>query len=152
MGTVHIPELPNDYPKIRAGKNIRRSKKGPTTKQLNNCASAMTLKSRIVEVTMVPHPGFGCIIALESGTIPNTQQYLITIGSFPECSCPYFKDMLTKSLGKRGQWTHCKHLYYIFTIICNLNSDVDVFIHAPSFSFSEVKRVLETGVLKHLSS
>jgi hypothetical protein len=48
---------------------------------------------------MILHPGFRCIITLDSGAPPKVEQYLITIGSFPEYSCQYFKDMATKSLG-----------------------------------------------------
>jgi hypothetical protein len=72
---------------------------------------------------------------------------MITIGSFLECSCEYFKDMAAKSLGKRGQWANYKHLYFVFTVLGNLNSERDAFIHAPSFSFNEVKQVLESGIL-----
>jgi hypothetical protein len=36
-----------------------------------------------------------------------------------------------------------------FTVICRLDVEVDDFIHAPSFSFNEVKRVLENGILRH---
>jgi hypothetical protein len=74
---------------------------------------------------------------------------MIIIGSFPKCSCHYFKDMGTKALGKRGQWENCKHLYFVFNVICSLDSEVDAFIHAPSFSFNEVKRILESGIPKH---
>jgi hypothetical protein len=42
-------------------------------------------------------------------------------------------------------------MYFILTIICNLDYEVDVFMHAPSFSFKEEKHVLENGVLNHLS-
>jgi hypothetical protein len=96
---------------------------------------------------MIHHPGFGCIVSLESGVPPKVQQYLITIGSFFECSCQYFKNMATKSLGKRGQWANCKHVYFVFTVIGSLDSDRDAFIHAPSFSFNEVKLILESGIL-----
>jgi hypothetical protein len=96
---------------------------------------------------MIPHPGFGCIVTLDSGVPPKVQDYLITIGSFPECSCRYFKDMATKSLGKRGQWANCKHLYFVFIVIGSLDSDRDAFIHAPIFSFNEVKQILESSIL-----
>jgi hypothetical protein len=96
---------------------------------------------------MILHPRFGCIVILDSKVPPKVQQYLITIGSFPECSCLYFKDMATKSLGKRGQWAICNHLYFVLTIIGNLDSYRDAFIHAPSFSFNEVKPILESGIL-----
>jgi hypothetical protein len=98
---------------------------------------------------MIPHPGFGCIVILDSRAPPKVQQYLITIGSFPDCSCEYFKDMATKSLGKRGQWVSCKHLYFVLIVIGSLNSDKDPFIHAPSFSFNEVKQILESGILTY---
>jgi hypothetical protein len=54
-----------------------------------------------------------------------------------------------KALGKQGQWANCKHLYFVFTVIYRLDTEVDDFIHAPSFSFNEVKHVLENGILKH---
>jgi hypothetical protein len=98
---------------------------------------------------MIPHLGYGCIIALDSGIPPKIQQHMITIGTFPDCSYPYFKEMVTKALGKQGQWANCKHLYFVFTVIYRLDTEVDDFIHAPSFSFNEVKHVLENGILKH---
>jgi hypothetical protein len=35
----------------------------------------------------------------------------------------------------------------IFIVIGSLDFDRDAFIHAPSFSFNEVKRILENGIL-----
>jgi len=147
LSSYPVPASPEEYPKIRSGKRIRRIKNVPTTKQSNNIASSLILKGQISKVTMIPHPGFGCIVTLDSGAPPKVQQYLITIGTFPECSCEYFKDMAIKSLGKREGWASCKHLYHVFIVICSLNSENDAFIHAPSFSFSEVKKILESGIL-----
>jgi hypothetical protein len=115
LSSYPIPTSPEEHPKIRSGKKIRRIKNVPTTKQANNCASSLILKGQIRKVTMIPHPGFECNIILDSGTPPKVEQYLITIGSFPDCSCEYFKDMATKSLGKLGGWASCKlqvSLYY----------------------------------------
>jgi hypothetical protein len=149
LSSYLIPTSPAEHPKIRSGKKIRRIKNAPTTKQANNYASSLILKGQIRKVMMIPHPGFGCIITLDSGAPPKVKQYLITIGTFPDCSCEYFKDMATKSLGKRGGWASCKHLYFVFTVIGSLNSDSDAFIHAPSFSFNEVKQILESGILAY---
>jgi hypothetical protein len=149
LSSYPIPASPTKHPKIRSSKNIRRIKNVPTTKQASNCASSLTLNGQIWKVTMIPHPRFRYIISLDSGAPPKVQQYLITIGSFPDCSCEYFKDMATKSLDKRGGWTSCKHLYFVFTIIGSLNSERDAFIHAPSFSFNEVKQILESGILAY---
>jgi hypothetical protein len=60
----------------------------------NNCASTVILKGRIWQVTMIPHPRFGCIITLDLVIVPNIEQYMINIGSFPEHSYPYFKGIL----------------------------------------------------------
>ena len=152
LSGFQVPTFPAEHPSTRSGKKIRRNPNAPTTKQANNCASAFTLKAFVRQVTMIPHPGFGCIIMLDSGILPNIHPYVITIGSFPECTCPYFKEMSTIALGKRGQWANCKHLYFIFVVICDLDAQVDVFIHAPSFSFHEVKRILESGILRCTSN
>jgi hypothetical protein len=120
LSSYPIPPSPNEHLKIRSGKNIRRIKNVPTTKQANNCTYSLTLNGQNRKVTMIPHPGFGCIISLDSEAPPKVQQYLITIGSFPDYSCEYFKDMATKSLGKHGGWASCKHLYFVFTIIGSL--------------------------------
>jgi hypothetical protein len=38
------PASPNEFPKSRSGKSIRRNNNAPSTKQANNCASSLTLK------------------------------------------------------------------------------------------------------------
>jgi hypothetical protein len=55
--------------------------------------------------------------------------------------------MATKAKEKRGQWANCTHLYFVFTVIGSLDFDIDEFIPAPSFSFNEMKRILESGIL-----
>jgi hypothetical protein len=149
LASFPTPASVDDCPKTRSGKSIRRNNNAPSTKQANNYASALTLKGQSRKVTMIPHPGYGCIITLDSGAPPKVQQYLITIGTFPECSCEFFKDMATKSLGRYGGWASCKHLYFVYTIIGSLKSERDAFIHAPSFSFNEVKQILESGILAY---
>jgi hypothetical protein len=79
LSSYPIPESPDDL-KTRSCKNIRRNKNAPTTKHANNCTSSLTLKGHLRQVTMTPHPGFECIITLDSGIPPKVQQYMITIG------------------------------------------------------------------------
>jgi hypothetical protein len=57
--------------------------------------------------------------------------------------------MATKSLGKRGGWVSCKHLYFVYTVISSLKSEKDAFIYAPTFSFNEVKQILDSGILAY---
>jgi hypothetical protein len=109
--------FPDDHPITRSSKNIQRNNKVPSTKHTNNCASTLTLKGLLRQITMIIYPKFGCIITLNFGIRPNTYLYMITIGSFPDYSCPYFKEIMTKTLDKRGQWANCKHLYFILTVI-----------------------------------
>ena len=119
--------------------------------QANNSASARTLTARIERVIMVPHPRFGCIVSLISGKEPRAQKYMMSILSFLSCTCPYFEEMILKSLEGRGQWAYCKHMYFIFTVICGLDGEVETFLYAPSFSFNEVKRVLLSGILVYVN-
>ena len=151
LSSYPVPDDADEHPKIRGGKRVRRNPKAPTTMQANNSASALTLTARIERVTMVPHPGFGCIVSLISGNEPRAQKYTLSISSFPTCTCPYFQEMILKSLGGRGQWAYCKHLYFIFTVVCGLQGEVEPFVHAPSFSFNEVKRVLLSGILVYVN-
>jgi hypothetical protein len=139
LASFPTPASVDDCPKTRSGKSIRRNSNAPSTKHANNYASALTLNGQIRKVRMVPHPGYGCIVTLDSGAPPKVKQYLITIGTFPECSCAFFKDMATKSLGRRGGWASCNYLYFVFTVIGSLKSKKNAFIHAPNFSFNEVK-------------
>jgi len=121
-----------------------------TIKHQNNCVSSLTLNACIEKVTMVLHLGFGCIVYLISGVQPQTEKYMLTISSFPNSTCPNFKEMKLKCLGKRETWANCKHLYYVFTVICNLQRASDAFIHAASFSFNKVKAVLLSGILSYI--
>jgi hypothetical protein len=109
ISTYPTPAYPDNHSNTRTSKN----KKAPSTKHTNSCASAITLEGRLRQATLILHPGFGCNITLDSSILPKNQQYMITIGSFPTYSCPYFKEMETKAFGKRGQWANCKHLYFV---------------------------------------
>jgi hypothetical protein len=91
------PVSPDDHPKTKLNKNIQRNKNAITTKHANNCPSYLILKDHLFQVIMFLHLGFKYIIILDSGVPPKVQQYMITNGSFPKCSCHFFKDMATKA-------------------------------------------------------
>jgi hypothetical protein len=73
LSSYPILVSPNEHPKIRLGKNIRRIKNVPTMKQANNCVSSLILNGQIRKVTMILHPGFGCIISLDFRAPPKVQ-------------------------------------------------------------------------------
>lgn len=48
---------------------------------------------------------------------------------------------------KNCYFTYCKHLYYIFIKVCKRDLAVGIFMHAPTFSFNEIKLLDESGIL-----
>jgi hypothetical protein len=150
MAELPTPAQADQYPTLRFGKKIRRTNNGPCVQQRNKWESALNVDGQITSVTMIPHPGIGCIILFQSRKKAKVEDYRITISTFPSCICPDFVEMSSRALGKRRSWVNCKHLYFIFRVTCNLDQYQDTFIHAPSLSFNEVKHILESGIMKHV--
>ncbi|KAG0596962.1 hypothetical protein M758_UG299200 [Ceratodon purpureus] len=102
------------------------------------------MQAKILKVTLLPHPAIGCIISFE---LDSQAVYQLSIGTFSDCTCPVFKSTIAK-LGRRGEpYRPCKHLYYVFVLMCHFEADVDLFIHAPTLSFNKVKMTMEKGIL-----
>jgi hypothetical protein len=138
------PGPPNSdiHPTTRNNKSIRQNVNAPTAEHRNKWESARNIKGTVLGVTILPFPGLGAIILLESGVEPDKKVYRITISHFPECTCPDFLNMTMALIGKRAPYINCKHLYYIFRYFCKMNCQDDKFIHSLSFSFNEVKQLL----------
>ena len=109
--------------------------------------SARAMDETILKVTMIPRLRFGCVIVLQCKPAPTQSIYQLTVSSMPEYNCSAFKDMISKFGHKRNSFLHCKHLYFIFVKISNLDPEVDLFIHFLILSFNEVKLILEGGLL-----
>ena len=84
---------------------------------------------------------------LQSKPSPTDAVYKVTVSSHPECTWAAFKDMIIKFRSKRNSYLNCKHLYYIFFKVSNFDPKINMFIHAPTFSFNKVKLILEGGLL-----
>ena len=55
----------------------------------------------------------------------------------------------SQTLGKKRKWMSCKHLYYVFSFLCKVDYESDKCIHAPTYTYNEVKRLLElAGVVE----
>jgi hypothetical protein len=152
MSRFRVPEYPDFVPTTRLSKLVRRSSSAPSIKQRQMVASAEAMHATVLKLTMIPQPGFGCIITLQSKSEPKPPIYQVTVSSLPECNCPYFLDMISKFGRKRNSYMNCKHLYYIVIKVSNLDAEVNLFIHAPTFSFNEVKLILEGGLLTQSTS
>ena len=62
---------------------------------------------------------------------------------------PGLHEMSSQSLGEKGKWVYCKHLYYVFRILCKMDYDSEKFIHPPMYPYNEVMRLLElAGVVE----
>ena len=152
FSSLQVLENSDHFLGTRKSKCMRRSNIGPSSKQLLSINSAMALEASILKVTMIPQPGFGCIISLQSKPSPTNFVYQLTVSSYSNCSCPAFKETMSK-FGRGGfTYKHCKHLYYILVKVCALDPEVDLFIHAPTFSFNKIRLVLERGILIHCAS
>jgi hypothetical protein len=73
LASFPTPASPDEFPKTRSGKSIRRNNNASTTKPAKNYTSSLTLKGHLRKVTMIPHLGFGCIITLDSEAPPKVQ-------------------------------------------------------------------------------
>ena len=104
----------------------------------------------ILKATMIPRPEFDCVFMLESKPTPTQSIYQLTVSSLSECNYPAFKDMISKFGCKQNSSLHCKRLCFIFVKVSNADLEVDLFIHAPTFSFNEVKLILKGASLYNL--
>jgi hypothetical protein len=143
----HAPPNPDAHPTSRFGKTVRRNLSAPMPDHKNKWESAGLMDGYyVVGVTAIPYPGFGVLINIVS---KEDISYRVTIGDIPHCTCPDFTKMSSQSLGKKGKWVYCKHLYYVFRFLCKVDYDSDKFIHAPTYSYNEVMRLLElAGVVE----
>ena len=147
---VPTPEAPDAFPTLRDGRRIRCLPAGKVSvKQRNRWESAAILYARINQVTPIPYPVNGGIVLLHYKKAQRTTDYRLTIGTTPDCSCEDFKDMFVQTK-KRGAWYYCKHLYYIFCVLYEFHVEDDHFVHAPTLSFNEVKKVMDRGVGRFL--
>ena len=152
MSRIRVPENPDFIPTTKLSKLVRRSSSAPSAKQRQMVASAEAMHATVQKLTMIPQPRFGCIITLQSKSEPQPPIYQVTVSSLPEYKCAFFLDMISKFGRKQKSYMNCKHLYYIFVKVSNLDAEVHLFIHAPTFSFNDDKLILEGGLLTQSTS
>ena len=51
----------------------------------------------VVGVTLIPYPGYGCIIIIVS---KEEKTYLVSIANSPQCTCPDFVKLLSLAMGR----------------------------------------------------
>jgi hypothetical protein len=137
------------HPTSRFGKSVRRNLAPPTVDHKNKWESAGLMDIYyVVGITAIPYQGFGVLINIVS---KEDITYRVTIGDMPHCTCFELKKMSSQSLGYKEKCSVLQNLYYVLRILCKMNYDSDKFIHAPTYSYNEVMRILElAGVVEHL--
>ena len=136
------PPNPDAYPTIRNNRPIRRLPNAPTIQQQNKWESARNVRGQILGVTLIPSPGLGAIVVLETEAHPIKNVYHIILGQFLTCTCSDFVNMVVSAIRGRQQYVYCKHLYYLYRYFYKMHINNHKFIHAPSYSFNELKLIL----------
>ena len=152
LSGVLFPSNPDSYPSIRKLKPVQWSTNQPSSKQMQVVGSAIAMQASIVRVTMNSQPGFGCIVTLQSKPSLRNSTYQHTLSSLPDCTCPAFKETMSKFRRRGVPFKHCKHLYFILVKVCSLDPHVDLFIHSPTLASMKLKKFLRGGVLTHSTS
>jgi hypothetical protein len=102
----------------------------------------------VVGITTIQYLGFGMLFDIVS---KEDITHRVTLCDMRHCTCFDFKKMSSQCLGNKEKCVNCKHLYYVFRFLCKLKYDSDKFIHAPTYSYNEVIRLLElVGVVERL--
>jgi hypothetical protein len=132
---------PDAHPTFMFGKTMRRNPTAPLADHKNKWESAGLMEGYyVVGITAISYPGFGVIINIVS---KHDITYHVTIGDISHCTCPDFTNMSSHALGKKRKWVYCKHLHYVFGFLCKVDYESDKFIHAPTYTYNEVMRLLE---------
>lgn len=108
----------------------------PTNKQCLSIDSIQILKARIDKIMMILHSP---IWVHHWFKLWNTTQFQITVSSLLECPCPASKETMARFGKKRGSFTYCIHDYYVFIKVCKQSPNFDLFMHAPTLSFNNIK-------------
>lgn len=86
----------------------------------------------VVGIIVIPYTRFEMIINIVS---KEDIACCITIDDIPHWTWFVFTKMSSQSLGEKGKWMHCKHLYYMLRFMCKVDYNKDKFIHTPTLHF-----------------
>ena len=148
---IPAPAFPDKYLTQRGNKKTRRNLNSPVSAhQASRWASASLVDVVVLKVTLVPSPGIGAIVDMRSMHGSESKEYKVSIGPLPECNCFDYQDMFLK-FKQRGPYYNCKHIYYVYRVMCGLTRNDDLFIHAPTLSFNEIKQILLSGIVDRVT-
>lgn len=94
----------------------------------------------VVGVIAIPYHGFRVFIIIVS---KEDIVFCVTVDDIPHCTCLDFMEMSSHALGKKGEWVYYKHLCYVFRFMGKVDYESDKFIHAPTYTYNEVMRLLD---------
>lgn len=124
-------------PKYRAGKAVRwRSKL--TKEFMDNIEKGRSVSANLVKEDIVLCNEAHLFYVSTPGSLLAGVHYVVSISEFPSCSCPDFQ----KREAKHGTFVPCKHMYYIFLRVLNLDAQVHEFMHQAALSKTELFQAL----------
>ena len=136
-----MPPNPDAHPTFRFGKTVCRNPTTLVADHKNKWESAKLMDSYyMVGVTAIPIQAFKVLIDIFA---KEDITYRVTIGNISHCTCPNVTKMSSHALGKKGKLIYYKHLSYMFRFLCKVDYESDKFIHAPTYTYNEVMRLLE---------
>ena len=56
---------------------------------------------------------------------------------------PELYEDVPSGFGNKGKWVYCKHLSYVFKILCKVDYDNEIIIFVAMYTTKEVMRLLE---------
>ena len=81
------------------------------------------------------------ILNVDKHFLQGGHQCRVTISNIPRVLTS--QNVISYVGKKKKKWGYCKHLYYVFRLLCKVDCDGDEFIHAPTYTCDEVMRLVE---------
>ena len=124
-------------PKYRAGKAVRWRTK-LTKDFLEKIELGRSICANLVKEDIVLCNETHFFYVSTPGSLLAGVQYVVIISEFPSFLCPNFE----KREAKHETLVPCKHMYYIFLQILNLDARVHVFMHQAALSKTKLFQAL----------
>lgn len=147
-----VPDSPDVWESSRKCKTYKRHLKKATLDQQMQVAKAESIRGGIDKISMLPPPTLAATITLKSRPDDEDSVYSLSINTIPYCTCPAFKEMYTKLERTKNPYMHCKHIYFVLVVVAMFDPEKDLFIHYQTWTWNEVKRILERVLAAHEAS
>jgi len=99
----------NVYPSVQNNQIVYQIANAPTINQGNKWKNADNIKGQLLGIILLPFPGQGAIVLLETGDDNNQTVYQITVDMYSLCTCSDFTNMAILAIRGQQQYVNCNH-------------------------------------------